>query len=98
MRWRPGEISLQSSESGANFPYRREPRMFVHKTQLEYVLSKEQYCSEAQYKAELEQLFQPAWHLVGTDHDLRREGDYITLRPTATPSFSTGWTARSMHS
>lgn len=52
--------------------------MFVQQSQLEYALTKADYCSDEQYRAELEHLFLPAWHFIGTIHDFRKDGDFIT--------------------
>ena len=32
-----------------------------------------------QYRREIERLFVPAWHLVGTSAELPRDGDFLTL-------------------
>jgi choline monooxygenase len=53
--------------------------MFVHQSQLRHLLQPHHYTDEGWYRAELERLFRPAWHVVGTKHDLARPGDYLTL-------------------
>lgn len=53
--------------------------MFINKNQLRHLLTPEHYVSETQYRDELEHLFGPAWHLVGTMRDLARPGNFITL-------------------
>jgi choline monooxygenase len=53
--------------------------VFVHKHQLQPLLRSEHYRSESHYQIELERLFRPAWHLVGTKTELSRHGDFLTL-------------------
>jgi phenylpropionate dioxygenase-like ring-hydroxylating dioxygenase large terminal subunit len=53
--------------------------MFISQTHLPHLLSPNQYTSQAQHDFELERLFLPAWHFVGTTHDLASNGDYLTL-------------------
>jgi choline monooxygenase len=53
--------------------------MFVHQNRLETLLKPDHYRSEAQYRREIERLFVPAWHLVGTSAELPRDGDFLTL-------------------
>ncbi len=59
--------------------------MFVHKNQLAYQLTPEDYYSEKQHNLELEYLFMPGWHLVGIKQDLSKEGDYKTLELLGKP-------------
>jgi phenylpropionate dioxygenase-like ring-hydroxylating dioxygenase large terminal subunit len=53
--------------------------MFIHQSCLEYLLAPEQYFSAAQHRLELEQLFLPGWHLLATQADLPKDGDFVTL-------------------
>ena len=48
--------------------------MFIHQNRLETQLKPDHYRSEAQYRREIERLFVPAWHLVGTSAELPRDG------------------------
>jgi choline monooxygenase len=52
--------------------------MFVNKGRLPSLLQPADYVAEEQYRRELEAVFLPAWHLVGTIHDAPRSGDYLT--------------------
>jgi len=52
--------------------------MFIHQNQLEYQLSPEHYYSQEHYELELERIFKPAWHLVGTKQDCPNDGDFFT--------------------
>lgn len=53
--------------------------MFVHKNQLAYLLSAEDYYSEEHRQTEVERLFLPAWHLGATKSELPKDGDFLTL-------------------
>jgi phenylpropionate dioxygenase-like ring-hydroxylating dioxygenase large terminal subunit len=53
--------------------------MFIHDSHLPQVLTPSQYTSQAQYLRELETLFQPSWHIVGTTADLPQTGDFLTI-------------------
>jgi phenylpropionate dioxygenase-like ring-hydroxylating dioxygenase large terminal subunit len=53
--------------------------MFVHQNRLQHLLTPKEYLSEAQHRLEVEQLFQPAWHCVGTTAELSKHGDFLTL-------------------
>ncbi|MBW3541526.1 MAG: Rieske (2Fe-2S) protein, partial [Planctomycetes bacterium] len=53
--------------------------MFLHDSHLPQLLSPGDYSSPEQHARELETLFRPGWHLVGTKSDLPREGDFLTL-------------------
>jgi phenylpropionate dioxygenase-like ring-hydroxylating dioxygenase large terminal subunit len=53
--------------------------MFINQTQLTHLLRPDQYFSEEQHRAELSALFRPAWHVIGTTHDLPKPGDFRTL-------------------
>ncbi len=53
--------------------------MFVNQHHLQYLLRPDQYFSDEQYRLEIERLFLPAWHFVGTKSELRRNGDFVTL-------------------
>ncbi len=59
--------------------------MFIHKEQLEYLLSPEQYWSQQQYDREIGHLFQPAWHLVGLKTEIANCGDFKTIDLFGTP-------------
>ena len=52
--------------------------MFLHDTHLPQLLAPGDYTSPEQHRRELETLFLPGWHLVGTASDLPREGDFLT--------------------
>src|SRR5262245_12340443 len=53
--------------------------MFVHKHQLEYLLSPSHYTSPENTQQEIERLFQPGWHAVALTTELPNSGDFITL-------------------
>lgn len=53
--------------------------MFIHRQGLEYLLPTEWYHSPEHLRVEIERLFMPAWHLVGSRSDLPRPGDYATM-------------------
>lgn len=59
--------------------------MYVHQHQLEYVLSPEAYFSEEHYQRELDLVFRPTWHLVGSKSELPRDGDFRTLELLGEP-------------
>jgi phenylpropionate dioxygenase-like ring-hydroxylating dioxygenase large terminal subunit len=59
--------------------------MFVYQHQLRHVLRPEQYYSEQQYRTELEHVFLPGWHFVGTTADLPRPGDFRTFELLGQP-------------
>ena len=59
--------------------------MFVHQNQLEYLLKAEQYYSKEQHEKEMEKLFLPSWHLVGSTADLPKNGDFRTFDFLGTP-------------
>ena len=52
--------------------------MYVSSTRLPHLLRPECYWSDQHYRREVQQLFLPSWHLVGTRADLPRSGDFIT--------------------
>lgn len=52
--------------------------MFLHDSHLPQLLTPGDYTSPEQHQRELDSLFLPGWHLVGTASDLKREGDYLT--------------------
>jgi len=52
--------------------------MFISDSHLPQVLGPPAYCSREHHQRELEKLFLPAWHLVGTLAELPGEGDYFT--------------------
>ncbi len=52
--------------------------MFLHESRLRHLLSPAHYYDSRHYQVEVERLFQPAWHIVGTRRQLRRPGDFLT--------------------
>ncbi len=52
--------------------------MFLSDSHLPQILSSEMYHSEAHYRREIERLFLPGWHCIGTTAEVLREGDYLT--------------------
>lgn len=52
--------------------------MFVHQSRLEHVLRPCHYFDERHYRCEIERLFLPAWHFVGSRGELARPGDFLT--------------------
>lgn len=54
--------------------------MFVSPSHIPQLLPKEAYLSQAQFDCEIEHLFMPAWHCIGTTRQLVREGDFFTRR------------------
>ncbi len=52
--------------------------MFIHQNQLEYLLQPHHYTDPDFLQTEIERLFLPGWHLVGSKADLRRDGDFFT--------------------
>ncbi|WDQ17395.1 aromatic ring-hydroxylating oxygenase subunit alpha [Rhodopirellula sp. P2] len=59
--------------------------MFVNKTRLPHLLLPKHYSSQSQYQVELEALFRPQWHLVGTLAEVPNEGDFFTRELLGTP-------------
>ncbi|MCC9654259.1 aromatic ring-hydroxylating oxygenase subunit alpha [Rhodopirellula halodulae] len=59
--------------------------MFVNKTKLPHVLLPEHYSSPTQHELELEGLFRPQWHWVGSLHDAREDGDFFTRELLGVP-------------
>jgi choline monooxygenase len=53
--------------------------MFLSESHLPQLLTPEHYTSREQFDREVERLFLPAWHLVGTLASLPRDGDYFTF-------------------
>jgi phenylpropionate dioxygenase-like ring-hydroxylating dioxygenase large terminal subunit len=53
--------------------------MFTHQHHLRHVLRPEHYYSEEHYRAELRNVFLPAWHPVATVPQLKKPGDFITF-------------------
>ena len=53
--------------------------MFVSDTHLPQSLSSDAYDSEAVFQTEIERLFLPGWHCVGTTAEFERDGDYQTI-------------------
>ena len=91
----PGNVCPNPGTTGANRQRTRRPRrsplgpagpsMFIHQHHLRHLLRPEHYTSEAQYRAELDHLFRPAWHPVATLGDLARPGDFLTFDLLGTP-------------
>lgn len=59
--------------------------MFTHQHYLRHLLRPDQYHSEAQHRAELRQVFGPAWHPLCTTRHLARPGDFLTFDLLETP-------------
>ena len=53
--------------------------MFVNTEHLPQILSTRDYTSQDQFDREVERLFLPAWHLVGTLTDIPDDGDFRTF-------------------
>jgi choline monooxygenase len=53
--------------------------MFTSQTHLPHVLAPREYSSAQMHEREIERLFLPAWHCVGSLADLPREGDFFTV-------------------
>jgi len=53
--------------------------VFQHQSHLPQLLAPEAYCSVGQHDRELDRLFLPGWHCIGSLSDLPREGSYLTL-------------------
>lgn len=52
--------------------------MFLSETHLEQLLPPKFYFTPEQHQAELNELFLPGWHCVGTTAELTAQGDYFT--------------------
>ena len=59
--------------------------MFISKTHLPQILRPQDYTSREQFDREIETLFRPGWHCVGTLADLPSEGDFLTFSLFGTP-------------
>jgi phenylpropionate dioxygenase-like ring-hydroxylating dioxygenase large terminal subunit len=59
--------------------------MFTNQHHLRHLLRPEHYTAEAQHRAELRHLFQPAWHPLCAVGDLARPGDFLTFDLMETP-------------
>lgn len=59
--------------------------MFVHQSQLEHLLTPADYTAEPRFRREIERLFQPAWHFVGTRADVPQSGDFLSGEILGTP-------------
>ncbi|MBW3543069.1 MAG: aromatic ring-hydroxylating dioxygenase subunit alpha [Planctomycetes bacterium] len=53
--------------------------MFIHETHLPQRLGVQHYTSPEHLDREVETMFLPGWHCVGTLLDLPRDGDYLTV-------------------
>ncbi len=52
--------------------------VFVHESRLRHLLTAAHYHDPELHRLEVERLFLPAWHIVGTTSQLRRPGDFLT--------------------
>jgi phenylpropionate dioxygenase-like ring-hydroxylating dioxygenase large terminal subunit len=52
--------------------------MFLHQTQLRHLLEPADYYDEQRHQIELDRLFRPGWHVVGTTAELPRPGAFFT--------------------
>ena len=52
--------------------------MFISKTRLPHILPPDAYFNPKQLEQEAAELFQSAWHFVGTTNQLRKPGDFIS--------------------
>ncbi len=52
--------------------------MFQNSQSLPHLLAPRLYSCAEQYRCELEKLFEPSWHLVGTTAELARDGDFVS--------------------
>ena len=59
--------------------------MFINQHSLRHLLKPEHYCSEQQFRLELDRLFRPAWQFVATKSELLKDGDCLTLDLLGTP-------------
>lgn len=59
--------------------------MFIASHALPHVLSPSCYWSIDQHERECAVLFRPAWHLVGTTHELAHPGDFLTCELLGQP-------------
>jgi choline monooxygenase len=59
--------------------------MFIHENRLQHLLTPAAYHDPRQYQREMDHVFLPAWHIVGTTRDLRRPGDFLTLHLLGQP-------------
>lgn len=53
--------------------------MFIHKNQLEHLLSPYHYYDKNHYDVEIEKVFMPAWQFVASYEDLPKHGDFLTM-------------------
>jgi nitrite reductase/ring-hydroxylating ferredoxin subunit len=59
--------------------------MLIHQTHLPHVLAPHCYWSEVHYRREIDLLFRPGWHLVGSADELARDGDFRTFELLGQP-------------
>jgi len=59
--------------------------MFIHRTHLPQRLPPEAYHAPEHYQLELETMFLPGWHYVGSVEQLRKLGDYFTVELLGRP-------------
>lgn len=59
--------------------------MFVHESKLIHLLSPDHYRSSEHYRKEMECLFQPAWHILGTTRDIPKVGSFFTTELLGQP-------------
>lgn len=62
-----------------------ESDVFISDSHLPQLLPTTAYCSDEFQAREVEQLFKPAWHLLGTRQELPGDGDFITADILGTP-------------
>jgi choline monooxygenase len=59
--------------------------MLIHQSRLPHVLEPRCYWSTEQHELELQAVFRPAWHLVGSASELSRPGDFKTFELLGQP-------------
>ncbi len=59
--------------------------MFVSKNRLEHLLRGEHYTSPQIQQQEIDRVFRPSWHLVGTRSEVANSGDFKTFDLLGTP-------------
>jgi phenylpropionate dioxygenase-like ring-hydroxylating dioxygenase large terminal subunit len=59
--------------------------MFVNKNRLPHVLSPRLYSCPEQYVLEIQRLFRPSWHIVGSVADAPKDGNFFTIDLLGTP-------------
>lgn len=59
--------------------------MFTHQQHLRHLLRPEHYTSESWHRAEVQELFHPAWHPIAAKAEIARPGDFRTFNLLETP-------------